>query len=117
VEELCVGITLLNICNAGTLLFSRSLNNGKRDNFLFESCSKVSFIFIEHPRFLRRVKVQDYKQSGVHKHLAVGEKTLAQLHERIRGTMQLMEQHMTRLNMRTLLTHSLVNHIHKPGDP
>jgi hypothetical protein len=99
VEELCVGITLLNICNAGALFLPSPFNNGKRDDFLFESCSKVSFIGTKHPRFLHQIKVQDDKQSGVHEHLGVGEETPTPLREHLHGTTQLVKQNMTRLNM------------------
>jgi hypothetical protein len=43
--------------------------------------------------------MQDDKQSGVHKHLGVGEEMPTPLCEHLRGTTQLMKQNMTRLNM------------------
>jgi hypothetical protein len=76
-EKLGICISLLDVGNAGALLFPCPLDDGKRDDLSFEPRSKISLVGGKPSILLRQVKVKNDKKGGMHHDLGVGEKPAA----------------------------------------
>ena len=70
-EELCVSIALLHVCNSGALFLPSSFHDGQGDDLLFKAGVEVVFLKGKGAAFLGNIEMKNDKEGGMQEDLRV----------------------------------------------